>query len=77
MVSRNRQQRLAGERKWAAKLTGADVAAIRARLAAGESVPALAREYGVHHSGVYRIRDGKLWKHGIEVEKVPGPKDER
>lgn len=44
------------------KLTPEQVVEIRARLSAGESGAALAREYGVVKSTIYWIRDGKTWR---------------
>lgn len=62
MVVRGRQQRVAGTRKWSAKLTEADVELIRSRIADGATVVSMARAYGMHHSSIYRIRDRKNWK---------------
>jgi hypothetical protein len=35
---------------------------IRRRARTGESLSALGREFGVHHSTIARIRDGKTWR---------------
>ena len=43
------------------KLTEQKVREIRDRLSAGESGSKLAREYGVHHSLIYRIKQNKQW----------------
>lgn len=49
-----------GERHHAAKLTEEDVRAIRASSLPG---PELARQYGVKFSAIYKILDGRSWKH--------------
>ena len=41
------------------KLSLTDVDAIRSRLTAGESGYSIAKDYGVHPSAIYHIRDGK------------------
>jgi hypothetical protein len=45
----------------AAKFTEADIESVRIELAAGTPGLVLARRYGVHHSTIYRIRDGRTW----------------
>lgn len=50
-----------GERNHNARLSSADVAAIRARLARGERNTEIAADYPVTHSMVSRIRCGKAW----------------
>lgn len=45
-----------------ARLTGPQVAAVRAGLAAGVSAAPLARRYGVAPSTVGRIRQGDTWR---------------
>jgi hypothetical protein len=59
------QQRpvLRGERASSAKLTEADVVAIRRRYASGERRADLAREFGVTHTNVTDIVNGKTWTH--------------
>lgn len=52
-----------GERYGLAKLTWAAVADIRARVAAGETQRALARQYGVHFSTVSMVVTGQTWVH--------------
>lgn len=44
-----------------ARLTDADVARIRERIAAGETNVAIAEDYPITHSMVSRIRRGKAW----------------
>lgn len=62
MLSKNRQAR--GERQWQAKLTADDVAAMRAKYAAGGvSMPALAAEYGVSYATARSAINGEHWKH--------------
>jgi hypothetical protein len=56
---RTRSPRLRGEAHGRAKLTDAQVAAIRERFAAGESQSALGREYGVSQSQVHLIVRGE------------------
>ena len=57
---KNRQAR--GEHNGNAKLTWAQVRAMRAELAAGATPTQMARTYRVHRDLVYMIRSGKLWK---------------
>lgn len=64
MADRNAKGRTAcGERSGTAKLSTDAVAAIRARLAAGETGRALAREYGVTDATIVAIRHNRTWKH--------------
>lgn len=49
-----------GERHHSAKLTPDDVRAIRASDLSG---PALAKQYGVQFSAIYKIKDGRSWAH--------------
>lgn len=62
-VSRLQPERVpCGEANGSAKLTAADVAAIRSAYAAGGvSQPQLARRFGVNHSTIGRIVRGELW----------------
>ena len=56
-----------GEAHGCAKLTEADVIAIKKRLAGGrESQEAIAVDYGVSRAAVSKIRTGRKWRH-IEV----------
>lgn len=48
-----------GERHWQAKLTDRDVAAIRARRAAGDLCRVIAADYGINEATVSRIEVGK------------------
>lgn len=60
-----------GERSWTAKLTAADVVAIRARFVAGNITCAqLAREYGVDFKTISSIVQRRSWKHLPET--LPG-----
>jgi hypothetical protein len=52
-----------GEQSRLAKLTEVDVITIRRRWADGCSQSALGREYGVTQSAVWRIVQGKTWRH--------------
>ncbi len=45
------------------KLNEGDVVKIRERLAAGETMQAIARSFSVRPSTIAKIRDGKTWKH--------------
>jgi len=60
-VAKGRQHDGAGERNGRAKLTGADVQAIRARLAGGEGHGTIARDFGVTRAAVSDIKTGKRW----------------
>lgn len=51
-----------GERSSFAKLTEKKVLEILQRCAAGENIPAMAGEYGVRDTCIYRIRNGKRWR---------------
>lgn len=55
--------RARGARNGSAKITDADVAAIRARRANGELQHTIALEYGISRSQVSSIELGKTWKH--------------
>jgi 5-methylcytosine-specific restriction endonuclease McrA len=52
-----------GERHAQAKLSRADVLAIRHRAAAGESLLSISHAYPVRYSTVYNAATGKTWKH--------------
>ncbi len=58
--AKGRQSR--GEDHYNAKLSKADVLTIRARVAAGEAVASVARDYGVRWSAIHKIRSGVTWK---------------
>ena len=63
MLARNRQQRLSGEDKPAAKLTWEQVRSIRAAYAAGtHTKAALARQYGVAHTTIKQVINHATWK---------------
>ncbi len=50
-----------GEANGRAKISGRDARRIRTRARGGESARALASEYGLHDSTIYRIKTGKRW----------------
>ena len=52
-----------GEKHWRARLSEADVRAIRARSAGGETQAAIAAHFGVDQALVSRIVHRKLWAH--------------
>ncbi len=52
-----------GERNHHAKLTVADVVAIRQRLANGEPGRTIARDYPVHRDYISLIKNRTIWKH--------------
>jgi hypothetical protein len=52
-----------GSRNAAAKLTAADIPAIRLRLAAGESMYVIAAAYQVTQGAIWSIRAGRTWRH--------------
>ena len=56
-----------GEKHHAARLSQQDVDAIRVRLTAGEAAWAISRDYPVHPTAIYRIRNGKTWR-AMETE---------
>lgn len=53
----------AGEKCHTHKLKEAEVLEIRRRLAAGEGLTALSREYGVGLTAISQIRERRSWKH--------------
>ena len=57
-----------GERNGQSRLTAADVMDIRRRVASGEGVTGLGREYGVSHVSVIRAARGSTWAH-LPMEK--------
>jgi predicted DNA-binding protein (UPF0251 family) len=69
MVRKGRQQR--GERSGRAKLTAADVDAIRASFAAGETQQAIAKRYGVGGQHVSRIVHRETWFHVAANGSLP------
>lgn len=62
-ASKGRSADTKGERHNGAKLTSAEVLAIRAHYADGSAVSELATRYGIDKSTVYYIVQRKLWKH--------------
>jgi hypothetical protein len=72
MVERWRQERrpngrLVGEASPAARLTEAAVVAIRRRRAAGETLAALAAEYGVTPYTIDKVAKREAWRHVKEA----------
>lgn len=59
MVRKGRSAR--GERHHSAKLSAAQVLAIRERLAGGERVTQIAREFEVSHQVISKIKQGEVW----------------
>jgi hypothetical protein len=59
--ARGREAR--GERNGRARLTEADVRAIRARLAHGHSHTSVADAFGVHSKTIYQLAYGLTWRH--------------
>lgn len=62
MVSKNRSQRVCGEKMWSAKLTSADVKWIR-RNRAGLTQREMARVFGVNPGTISRAASGDNWSH--------------
>lgn len=54
---------LGGEGNLQAKLTDADVLEIRARLRAGNTCVAIARDFKVHYTQISRIKNRRKWAH--------------
>jgi len=54
---------LSGREVWNAKLTAEDVRAIRDRVAAGDVVAVIARDYHVWATTIWSIVKGETWKH--------------
>jgi hypothetical protein len=65
-----------GERNHNAKLTWQKVRSIRARHASGETVPALARAYGVDPSAIRQVVLGKTWQEPSPPGGKGGPTQE-
>lgn len=61
MTARGRHNKPRGEAHWRARLTTAQVVAMRARRAAGETTVALGAAFGVHPATVSRIVRG-VWR---------------
>lgn len=53
----------AGERNGNVRLTAEDIPDIRRRIAAGDSVRVIARDYGVTKSTIHRIGTRETWGH--------------
>lgn len=63
---RGRHNKPRGETHWRARLSAADVAAIRARRRSGETVTALGRAFGVHHATISRVARG-IWRQEVAL----------
>lgn len=74
MVTKGRNEPCRGERNGRAKLSATAVTTIRARVAAGETQRALAREYGMHYQTIYYIVNRKLWSRNAEYDFVTSDK---
>jgi hypothetical protein len=61
---RNGARPVGSSHPWA-RLTEADILAIRQRLAAGDRVTAVAAAYEIDRSSIRLIRDRKTWKHAL------------
>ncbi len=68
-MSRGRDRKAVGEANFNAKLTEADVLALRAST---EPTKVWAARYGLDHSSVWAARVGRTWKHlgGLPVAKA-------
>lgn len=62
-VLRQRRNTSRGERNAQSKLTDEKVRAIKERLAFGESLSSIARDYAVDPTTILSIRNGRTWKH--------------
>jgi hypothetical protein len=62
-ASKGRNGDLRGSKSSRAKLSESEAAEILRRRRTGETITALAREYGVHHSAISRIALGQTWPH--------------
>lgn len=60
---RSRRKPVFGEKHPSAKLTEKDVIEIIKELEKGESIPTLAKKYGVGKTAIYDIKKGNKWKH--------------
>jgi hypothetical protein len=65
----------APRRKIRAKLTTAQVAQIRRRLLAGDSIAKLARAYGISPGAVGNIKHGRTWAEVPPAEVAAAPPD--
>ncbi len=61
-VAKGRASRMVGEEHPAARLTWEQVHAIRAD---NRSCPKIAKDYGVSHNQIWRIKSGKSWREPI------------
>lgn len=59
---RGRARRAQGEAVNTAKLKASDIPVIRDRFSQGDTVSAVARDYGVDRRTVRKIRDGQTWR---------------
>lgn len=65
-TARGRHNKPRGEAHWCAKLTAAEVGALRARRAKGETVVSLAASFGIHHATVSRIAR-RVWRTEVSL----------
>jgi len=59
---RGRPGMVAGERHGRSKLSYKDVAEIRARRHSGETLVAIARDFGVTHQAIHGVVTGRTWR---------------
>jgi len=59
-----------GETHHDAKLTNKDIPDILRRLNESESCVSIAKDYNVHNGTINRIKQGKMWQHVEEVERL-------
>jgi hypothetical protein len=70
-----------GRGRWRTRLTAKQVVAIKGQLLRGESLGAIAREYGMSHTAIIAIKHGKSWAHiriaGERPRSPRSPYDDR
>jgi len=52
-----------GSKQGLSKLTEAEVAVIKSRLAEGATLSSIADDYGVHFTAISQIKRGLTWRH--------------
>lgn len=75
--AKGRWRVLSGEAVYCAKLTAADVQAIRVRRASGETLAVLSADYGVSMAAIWAATMGRTWKHLEPMSPTPILHDER
>lgn len=65
-TARGRHNKPRGEKHWRAKLSAADVAAIRAARSSGASTVAIAKQFNVNHATISRIARG-IWRTEVSL----------